>query len=149
MRISTVFSGRGTPGRRRGRMSAFLTPLATLFVAAAFALGCSDDSGGLGELSGEVQSPGPQLGGAVLEVTGKGITGFSGAGATRAFHSPTAVEDTYRVVLLSSATTGPLQFRVAVEDVSAGKPTVSLVNLTNSDNLPVPATSDYSVTFTR
>lgn len=128
---------------------AFPRILPFLFLAALPLLGCSDDSGGPGELTGTVQTPGPALGGAVLEVVGKGITGFSGAGSTRVFYAAAATEGTFRVVLLSSSASGPLQFRVSVEDVGAKKPSVSVVNLTSPDNLPLPATADYSVSFSR
>jgi hypothetical protein len=65
------------------------------------------------------------------------------------FSAPSGAEDTFRVVLLSSSGAGSLQFRVAVEDLGAKRPSVTLVNLTSSENLPLPATSDYSVNFTR
>ncbi|MFO8175630.1 MAG: hypothetical protein ACQET1_10430 [Gemmatimonadota bacterium] len=123
-------------------------PFLALLLLVSALFGCSD-SGGPGELTGTVQTPGPVLGGAVLEVVGKGITGFSGAGATRVFHAPTETEGTYRVVLLSSSPSGPLQFRVAVQDVGAKKPSASLVNLTSGENLPLPATAEYGVKFTK
>lgn len=109
-------------------------------------LGCDDGAGGPGQLTGAVVTPGPVLGGAVVEVVGKGITGFSGLGATRALWAPTATVDTYRVVLLSSSA-GALQFQVSVEDVKGKRPQGSLVSLTTVENLPVPATADYEVTF--
>lgn len=139
--------GRSGPRRRKSSFRG-LTFLTLLF-AALLAVGCGDDGGGPGELTGTVVSPGPALGGAVLEVVGKGVTGFSGAGATRVYYAPTQTEGTFRVVLLSSSDSGPLQFTVAVQDVGAKKPSASLVNLTSVGNLPLPATSDYSVTFSR
>jgi hypothetical protein len=111
-------------------------------------VGCDDGAGGPGPLTGTIHTPGPVLGGAVLEVFGKGITGFSGAGSTSAFFAPTDVEFTYRVVLLSSSP-GDLQFQVSVEDVKAKKPTAIVVTLTSGENLPLPATADYEVTFSR
>lgn len=118
-------------------------------LVAVVGIGCSDDIGGPGELTGTVHTPGPVLGGAVMEVVGKGITGFSGSGSTRVFSAPAGTEGTFRVVLLSSSGAGSLQFRVAVEDVGAKKPSVSLINLISSENLPLPATSDYTVSFSR
>jgi hypothetical protein len=132
------------PGSSFGRLA-----LPALLFAALVTVGCGDDGGGPGELTGTVVSPGPALGGAVLEVVGKGVTGFSGAGATRVYYAPTQTEGTFRVVLLSSSSSGPLQFRVAVQDVGAKKPSASLVNLTSVGNLPLPATSEYSVTFSK
>jgi hypothetical protein len=122
--------------------------LAMLLLALSPLLACDDGAGGPGSLTGTVSSPGPVLGGAVLEVAGKGITGFSGAGATRVFSAPTGTEDTYRVVLLTSSP-GNLQFQVSVDDVSGKKPAVSIVTLTSEGNLPLPATAEYEVGFTR
>ena len=142
-------SGVGGTFPPRLRAASFPKGLALALLAGLSLLGCSDDSGGPGELTGTVQTPGPALGGAVLEVVGKGISDFSGTGSTRVFYAPAATEDTYRVVLLSSSSSGPLQFRVSVEDLGAKRPSVSVVNLTSPDNLPVPATADYTVSFTR
>lgn len=142
-------SQKGWPGARSvspGRP--LMRSLLPLLFSGFLLLACSD-SGGPGELTGIVQTPGPVLGGAVLEVVGKGITGFSGAGATRVFSTATDTEGTYRVVLLSSSPSGPLQFRVAVQDVGGKKPSASLVNLTSGENLPLPATAEYSVRFSK
>lgn len=109
---------------------------------------CDTGPSGPGDLTGFVETPGPVLGGAVLEVVGKGITGFSGSGGTHVFSAPTAEEATYRVVLLTE-TPGQLQFRVAVQDRGARKPTVSVVTVVSGSNLPLPATDDYRVRFSR
>jgi hypothetical protein len=121
----------------------------TLFLLVLLPLvACDDGAGGPGPLTGTISTPGPVLGGAVLEVFGKGITGFSGAGTTEAFFAPTDVEFTYRVVILSTSP-GELQFQVSVEDTKAKKPTATVVTLTSGENLPLPATADYTVTFSR
>ncbi len=115
---------------------------------ALLAWGCDSGPSGPGELTGSVQTPGPPLGGAVLEVAGKGITGFSGAGGTQVLWAATATADTYRVVLVSQ-TPGPLQFRVAVEDRGGRKPDATVVSLVSGENLPLPPTDGYRVSFTR
>jgi hypothetical protein len=84
----------------------------------------------------------------VLEVVGKGIEGFSSAGATRVFSAPTATADTHRVILVSDVP-GTLQFRVSVVDVGDRKPRAAVINVVSGDNLPLPATSDYNVVFSR
>jgi hypothetical protein len=109
---------------------------------------CDSGPSGPGELIGTLQTPGPILGGAVLEVVGKGITGFSGSGGTRVFSAATATENTFRVVLLAQLPS-ELQFRVSVEDKGAKKPSVSVVKVVSGENLPLPATADYRVRFTR
>ena len=83
-----------------------------------------------------------------MEVVGKGIEGFSSAGATHVFSAPTGTEGPHRVVLVSE-TPGTLQFRVSVVDVGDKKPRASLINVVSGDNLPLPATSDYKVRFSR
>jgi hypothetical protein len=120
-----------------------------LLVGTALTLAaCDPGPSGPGDLTGFVETPGPVLGGAVLEVVGKGITGVSGSGGTQVFFAPTGAEGTYRVVLLAQ-TPGQLQFRVAVQDRGAKKPAVSFVGVVNESNLPLPATADYGVRFSR
>jgi len=120
------------------------------FVVFAFlSLGaCDSGPSGPGELNGILETPGPVLGGAVLEVVGKGITGFSGSGTTHAFFAPTGVDNTYRVALLSE-TPGTIQFQVSVQDLGAKKPAVSVVSVVSGGNLPLPATADYRVRFSK
>jgi hypothetical protein len=109
---------------------------------------CDSGPSGPGEFTGILETPGPVLGGAVLEVVGKGVTGFSGSGGTHVFSAATGTADTYRLVLLAQ-TPGPLQFRVAVQDKGAKKPSVSVVSVVTGANVSVPATADYTVRFTR
>ena len=118
-------------------------------VAVALTLAaCDSGPSGPGDLTGFVETPGPVLGGAVLEVVGKGVTGFSGSGGTQVFSAATGAEATYRIVLLAQ-TPGQLQFRVAVQDRGAEKPAVSVVSVVSGGNLPLPATADYRVRFSR
>jgi len=107
---------------------------------------CDDGSGGPGELTGTLESPGSGVGGAVLEVVGKGITGFSGSGGTQVYWAPSSAEGTYRVILLSQAS-GELRFRVAVQEKGAKKPQAVVVSVVSGANVPVPATADYRVRF--
>lgn len=109
---------------------------------------CDSGPSGPGELTGILETPGPVLGGAVLEVVGKGVTGFSGSGGTHVFSAATGTADTYRLVLLAQ-NPGPLQFRVSVQDKGAKKPSVSVVSVVTGANVSVPATADYTVRFTR
>jgi hypothetical protein len=110
--------------------------------------GCDSGPSGPGDLTGILETPGPVLGGAVLEVMGKGITKFSDSGGTRVFFSATDVPNTYRVVLLASVP-GTLQFRVSVQDKGARRPDVSVVNLVSGENLTLPPTADYQVRFSK
>jgi hypothetical protein len=121
---------------------------ALLMGATILAAGCDSGPSGPGDLQASVQTPGTALGGAALEVVGKGITSFSGTGSTRVFWAATSTPDTYRVVLVTP-TPGPLQFRVSVEDMGTSKPVASFVALVGGDDIPVPATTQYRVVFTR
>jgi hypothetical protein len=123
-------------------MRRFALPLCLI---AGFA-GCDDGPSGPGELTGVLETPGPILGAATLEVSGKGITGFSGSGGTRVFHSVTDQGDTYRLVLIAP-TPGQLQFRVSVQDLGAKRPATAVVNVVSGGNVPLPATADYRVRF--
>ncbi len=122
--------------------------LAALVLTLGFLSACDSGPSGPGDLNGTVETPGPVLGGAVLEVVGKGITGFSGSGSTHAFFSPTGVDHTYRVVLIAEVP-GPIQFRVSVQNVGAKKPAASVVNIVSGGDVPLPATSDYRVRFSK
>jgi len=97
---------------------------------------CDSGSSGPGDLTGILETPGPVLGGALLEVTGKGITKFSDSGNTRVFAATTDVPGTYRVILMTKVP-GSLQFRVSV------------VNVVSGENLSLPATADYRVRFSK
>jgi len=109
---------------------------------------CDSGSSGPGDLTGILETPGPVLGGALLEVTGKGITKFSDSGNTRVFAATTDVPGTYRVILMTKVP-GSLQFRVSVEDKGAKRPDVSVVNVVSGENLSLPATADYRVRFSK
>lgn len=121
---------------------------AFLLGATILSVGCDPGPSGPGDLQATVQTLGTALGGAALEVAGKGITSFSGAGSTRVFWAETSTPNTYRVVLVTPAP-GPLQFRVSLEDLGTKKPVAAFVSLVGGDNTPVPATSQYRVVFTR
>ena len=121
---------------------------AMMLTVVVFASACDSGPSGPGDLTGTVQTVGAPLGGAVLEVVGKGITGFSGAGSTQLFYAATQEENTFRVVLISSSP-GDLQFTVSVEDKGGKKPSASVVKLVSGGNLPIPATADYTVAFTK
>ena len=126
-------------------MKRFVMMLLVVVLASA-----CDDSGpsGPGAFTGTLRTAGAPLGGAVLEVVGKGITGFTGAGSTELFYAATQEEFTFRVVLISSSP-GDLQFSVSVEDKGGKNPSASVVKLVSGDNLPIPATADYTVAFTK
>ena len=121
--------------------------LATASVFLLLAWGCDSGPSGPGDLTGEVRSTGTDLGGAVLQVVGKGIDGFSGVGGSRVFWAPIDVADTYRVVVITDSP-GDLHFRVSVQDLGEQAPAAAVVNLVDGQNTNLPATKDYQVRFT-
>jgi len=133
----------GGPGRpiriRRG--------LLLLLALAALGLGaCSDDGpSGPGPVSATVT--GAALGGAVLEVTGTGITGFEGAGSSQVFHGSTA-PGVYRLVVVGPGA-GELRFQILVEDRSGMLPTGVVISAVDGANLPFATTTGMSLTVAR
>ena len=121
--------------------------LVTVLVFLLPAWGCDSGPSGPGDLSGEVRSTGTDLGGAVLQVVGKGIDGFSGVGGSRVFWAPMSVDDSYRVVVFTESP-GDLQFRVSVQDLEERAPSATVVSLVDGQNLNLPVTGDYQVRFT-
>jgi hypothetical protein len=120
------------------------------FALALLAWGCDSGPKGPGEFAGLVESPGPLLGGVVLEVAGKGIEGFSGAGGSRVFWAPReGFPNSYRVMVIQPSALAEIQFRVSMRDLAEGRPRASIVNLVGGDNFTIPATPEYRVRFGR
>lgn len=122
--------------------------LAHVLMVAVAVWGCDSGPSGPGQLTASLDPTGQPLGGAVLEVVGKGIEGFGESGSTRVFSAPTSQANTYRVVLVSGSP-GTLEFKVSVQDVAAKRPTAAVINVVNGENLALPATSDYKVRFSK
>lgn len=124
--------------------------IAVVFTLSLLAWGCDSGPKGPGEFVGSLESPGPLLGGAVLEVAGKGIEGFSGSGSSRVFWALVAgSEERYRVIVIQPSASAEIQFRVSVRDLAEGRPRASIANLVGGDNFTLPATPEYRVRFRR
>jgi hypothetical protein len=52
-------------------------------------------------------------------------------------------------VVLIQGSPGSLRFRVAVDDLGRKKPSAAVVNVASEGNLPLPATTEYKVRFSR
>jgi len=116
--------------------------------AVLFLAGCDSGPEGPGDLTAYFsQAPGP-VGGAVLEVVGKGIVEFSGTGGSRVFWAQQQDASTYRVIVLGEGSSPP-SLTASVEDLGNGLPRVTVVSLVSHDNLPIPVTGDYKVRFKR
>jgi hypothetical protein len=105
---------------------------------AALALtACDLDSNGPGEVSARVTGD-PALGAVVLDVTWRGVEGFSGRGSTQVYSAPVAGSpDRHRVILVDGVG-GELPFGIDVQDLRVEVPTVTIVAATDTDNQPVP-----------
>lgn len=87
---------------------------------------------GPGALTGRLSADG--LGGAILEVDGRGIQGFSGRGDSRVYSAPMpGREGVYRVVIIHPSG-GEIGFDIAVDDVGMESPVVRVVSATRTDN---------------
>jgi len=118
-----------------------------LVVLAILAAGCDSGPSGPGDLAGSVRSPGPVLGGAVFEVVGRGIEGFSGAGGTKVFWARQENPAVYRVIVVGESG-GELEFSVSVQDRSDRTPRATVVGVVDLNNQPLPVTKEYKVKFT-
>lgn len=91
---------------------------------------------GPGTLSATIRGPQP-LGGVVVEVTGSGIEGFEGLGATQVLGAVvSAAEGRHRVVAIVPPG-GDLRVGIRVADLGGEKPRFSLVWAVDPANAPV------------
>ena len=103
---------------------------------------------GPGDLAATVQAPVP-TGALVIEMVGRGITGFGGLGDARTFaSSPLRGAAGHRVILVSPSGAA-LRFRVQVEDVSENPPTATVVSAVDTSNRPIAALTGYTVRIAR
>lgn len=95
--------------------------LAVFLAFTAVSWGCDSGPSGPGQVNASLAPTAQPLGGAVLEVVGKGIDGFAASGGTRVFSAATTMANTYRVVLISDVP-GTLEFTVSVQDLGERAP---------------------------
>lgn len=115
------------------RFRAWTTALA-LFLA-----GCDWGPSGPGTIL--ARASGPDVGGAVLEISGSGIRGFTGRGSTRVYWAAVpGPADVFRVVLVDPAG-GDMGFDLAVDDRGMDGPSVTVIAAAGTDNLLIPTRS--------
>jgi hypothetical protein len=104
-------------------------------IVAIAAAGCDSGPSGPGVLVASVQ--GESLGGALIEVTGRGIQGFDGLGGTQIYDAAVpSVPDAHRVILIHPDG-GELRFEIHVADVGADDPVITVVSAAGVDNVRV------------
>lgn len=104
--------------------------------------------GGPGTLTARVSASGAEVGAAVLQVSGAGVTGFSGAGTSQVFSRSTDGSHTYRVVVVNPHP-GPLAFRIDVEDLAAPAPVVRVASAADASDELLPPDAGARVTVGR
>ncbi len=117
-------------------------PWRAAIVAAALVLAaCDSGPKGPGTLS--VVVSGANLGGVVLQVSGKGIRGFQAAGSAKVYSAQggsvpgSPNELVYRVIVLGPQP-GTLQFGIRTRDVAGPKPSIAVIDAVDGANNPVP-----------
>jgi len=116
--------------------------------AALLAAGCDSGPDGPGNLVGSVQSPSASLGGVVIEVVGPAIEDFSGEGGTRVFWARQEDPGVFRVIAVAEGG-GSLNFTASVQERSGKLPRATVISAVDSQNRPLPVTTEYKVRFRR
>jgi len=101
---------------------------------------------GPGSVSGRVEAQGVDLSGAVLQVNGTGIRGFSAAGGSLVYSRVQGQGDSWRVVLVNPDGAG-LDFKVEVEDVASASPSAIVFDAADVSNQPVDPSANVHVSF--
>lgn len=116
-------------------------PMRWAVLATALLVPAACDSGpeGPGPLTARVESAQP-LGAVVLEVSGAGVTGFEGQGATRVFGAVDALgPGRHRVVLVSPDGATELRFSVVFADRKGAMPAVTALSAASPANVTMSA----------
>lgn len=125
---------------------------AALLLAMAVALGgCDSGPSGPGTLRGTLEpAPETSVGAAVLAIQGDGVEGISADGTTRVFAAGPDGSGHFRALLVSTGSAEePLRFRVDVRDLGAPPPAVTIVELADLRNDPLPSNGGARVRFHR
>ena len=95
--------------------------------------GCDFGPSGPGTLAGTVVGTIP-LGAVVLEVTGVGITGFTGQGDTQAYGALVSESAGRHRVILVDRAGGQIQFGIRVDDLGAERPVIRVLSAASPEN---------------
>ena len=120
--------------------------LAAVLMLASLVGACDSGPEGPGDLTGRVQTSGPDLGAVVFQVVGTGIEKFTGTGGTKAFWAQQTDPKTFRVILVGEGG-GELTFSASVQDRSKGLPRATVVSVVDLENRPLPVTNDFKVKY--
>jgi len=115
-------------------------------IALSLAGGCDSSPSGPGQLSARASAP--ALGAVVLEVEGRGITGFAAQGTSRVYSAPVQGRAGVHRVIVVSPAPGSLSFTIDVDDVGMEGPVVTVVSAADGANVAMSA-SRVAVTVER
>lgn len=96
---------------------------------------CDSGPGGPGRIT--VTATAAELGGAVLEVQGAGVQGFSARGSARVYSAAIEARANVHRVIVISPESGRLTFDIDVADLGMEGPVVDVVSAARADNAPM------------
>lgn len=120
---------------------------ASVALAVGLAIACGDSGPqGPGAFDVTLQAQGPLAGAVVADVTGQGIGAIQGVGDTRVFSTVIdATTGLSRVIVVSAS--GNVAFRIQVDQLELGPPSVVAIDAAGTDNLPRgPAGLTFQIT---
>lgn len=143
MALLTCGITRNAPTRSKRRGARSILAAAALLLAVMVA-GCDWMVGGEGHLPAVLVGPGEPFASAVIVVSGDGVLDVTGAEGTRVItrHHP---EGEIRAVLVQTASTGSLQFRIQVRDRSGSPPEVRILQVGDMQNVALEVTPRHRV----
>lgn len=116
-------------------------------LAVALATACGDSGPqGPGAFVVTLQAQGPPAGAVVADVTGPGIEAIEGTGDSHVFSTVVdAAAGIHRIIVVSAS--GNIDFRVQVDQLELGPPSVVAIDAAGTDNLPRgPAGLTFQIT---
>lgn len=129
--------------RRAGRV------LAGVLIAFLIVLtGCDRTPSGEGDWDVTIQGPGGPFGAAVVMVSGDGVLDVVGSSGTRVW-SQEVEEGEFRAVIIQPASSGSADFRVRVREMGDPAPSVTVLQLADMDDEPVPVTAGHMPRYRR
>ena len=123
--------------------------LAGVLMASLLVLtGCDRTPSGEGDWEVTIEGPGGPFGAAAVVVSGDGVLDVVGNSGTRVW-SQEVEEGEFRAVIIQPAPSGSADFRVRVREVGDPAPSVTVLQLADMDDEPVPVTASHTPRYRR
>jgi hypothetical protein len=110
--------------------------------------GCDGDPSGEGDWTVGIQGPGEPYGAAVVMVSGEGVLELRAGQGTQVW-SREVGENTFRAVVIQDDDGGSASFRIRVRDVGGAAPAITLLELADKDDEPVPVSGEHRLRLRR